>query len=288
LDYGRQNDLQSYSYLARAALAQAMTRRSNFTLAATAERAFTLRRNTVEEESELLALGITSGITRSMTRTTKASASYTFRAGIFPNATAPGLNTLQLGRAVRLIQHGVETGFGWARPLSATRRMVFDVVVGGILVQPQDQPVRGPLRLTDAYRLVGSASGSYVMGRSWQLAALYRRSIDYVPGLTEPVFTDGFVGRIEGAFTRWMQIQAAVGYSSGTSVLLRNSSAFDSYTSDVKVTVPIRHNLSVYGQYVYYLYDFRRYAPLVAGIPPALERNGLRVGLTLSVPTVEW
>jgi hypothetical protein len=61
---------------------------------------------------------------------------------------------------------------------------------------------------------------------------------------------------------------------------------FDTYTSDTRVRISLGQVLATYVEYLYYLYDFRRYAPLVPGMPPALERNGVRVGLTLVVPTL--
>ena len=134
----------------------------------------------------------------------------------------------------------------------------------------------------------GTRTRRISFAKTWQVGASYRRGIDYVQGLREPVLTDGFSGRMEGRFNRRMALLASAGYVSGTSALLRSSSAFDTYTSDVRLNVTLGRSFTPYLQYVYYLWDFRRYGPLVAGIPPALERNGLRVGFTLAVPTLDW
>ena len=50
--------------------------------------------------------------------------------------------------------------------------------------------------------------------------------------------------------------------------------------------VNLARRVSVYTEYLYYLYDFRRYPGLMPGLPQALERNGFRVGLTLVMPTL--
>ncbi len=176
----------------------------------------------------------------------------------------------------------------YSRPVSVSRQMVFDVVLGGAVLSPLDQPVTGRLRFTDSYRLVGNANATYTFAKTWQVGASYRRGIDYVQGLSEPVLTDGFSGRMEGRLNRRMALLASGGYVSGASALLRGSSAFDTYTSDVRLNVTLGRAFTPYLQYVYYLWDFRRYGPLVAGLPPALERNGLRVGFTLAVPTLDW
>ena len=282
------DEVHVYAYTAQATLVQALTRRSALRVSATGERGLTVRRGTTEDQSELAAYGMSTRFTRLMTRHSRASVRYMFRAGRFPEAGVPTTTAITLGRAVRVSQQTAEIGMSYDRPVSATRRMVFDAVLGGGVLSPLDSPLTGVLRLTDSYRLVGEASATYVFARTWQAGALYRRGVDYVPGLSEPVLTDGFSGRMEGHFNRRLALQATAGYASGTSALLQSGNVFDTYTSDVKLNVTLGRAVATYVQYVYYLYDFRRYGSLVPGIPPALERNGLRVGLTLSVPTLEW
>jgi hypothetical protein len=225
-----------------------------------------------------------------MTRNTRATVRYVFRTGRFLDASVPTITETGWGRGLRLSEQSAGIGMSYARPLSATRRMVVDVVLGGVVLSPLDQPLTGSLRLTDSYRLVGEATATYALGRAWQAGASYRRGTDYVSGLTEPVLTDGFSGRLEGTFNRRVGVQAGAGYVSGSPALalLRGGAEFDTYTSDVKLNLTLGRAVATYLQYVYYLYDFRRFGPLVAGIPPALERNGLRAGLTLTVPTLDW
>ncbi len=45
-------------------------------------------------------------------------------------------------------------------------------------------------------------------------------------------------------------------------------------------------NATVYGQYLYYFYDFQRNAQPPTGIPAGLERNSVRTGFTLWVPAL--
>ena len=39
-------------------------------------------------------------------------------------------------------------------------------------------------------------------------------------------------------------------------------------------------------EYLYYFYDFGEGTPLLVGIPPGLERNGVRAGFTLWMPAL--
>jgi hypothetical protein len=282
------NDFRAYSYNAQATLVKALTRRSNFSVSATGEHGVTIRRNMRDDQSELTAVGLSTRFNRMMTKNARATARYGLRAGRFPDASAPLFTALTSGRVLRLSEQTAEIGMTYTRPVSVTRQLVLDAVIGGAVLSPLDQPLTGRLRFTDSYRLVGNANATYTFAKTWQLGASYRRGIDYVQGLSEPVLTDGFSGRMEGRLNRRMALLASAGYVSGASALLRGSSAFDTYTSDVRLNVTMGRAFTPYLQYVYYLWDFRRYGPLVAGLPPALERNGLRVGFTLAVPTLDW
>ena len=291
-DYGA-NNLDWYTYSSQATLTHDATRRVSFTLGAIGEFAETARRNTPVDRSttaaspEQRSYGMSGRFARTLTRNTRAMTQYSYRAGLFPG-TNVAVGEVRPGDRIRTAEHTVEFGFAHTRAMSASRRTIFDVTVGGVVVRPLDQPLIGPFRLTDSYRLLGQASGAYLFRKTWQLGAMYRRGVDYIPGLTEPVLTDGLTANLGGSFTRRLEASVAVGYASGVPVLKVTGPRFDSYTSDVKLRLAVGQSLSLYGEYLYYLYDFRRYAFLVPGMPPALERNGLRVGLTVFMPTLDW
>jgi hypothetical protein len=223
---------------------------------------------------------------RGLTRNTRATTQYTYRAGVFPRSVAV-LGQIT-GDRIRTAEHSVQFGFARTRAISSSRQTVFDVTLGGVLVRPLEQPLIGPFRLSDSYRLIGQASAGYLFRKTWQLGAMYRRGVDYVPGLTEPVLTDGMTGSLGGSLTRRLEASVAVGYASGVAALKVAGPRFDTYTSALKLRLALSQSLSVDGEYLYYLYDFRRYASLVSGMPSALERNGLRVGLTVLMPTLDW
>jgi hypothetical protein len=87
-------------------------------------------------------------------------------------------------------------------------------------------------------------------------------------------------------FTRRFDISLTGGFSVGNSALTNNSS-YDTYTGDLRLRYAVTRNWAVFTEYLYYFYDFRGASLLLSpGIAPGLERNGIRAGLTLWVPTL--
>lgn len=199
-----------------------------------------------------------------------------------------------------LAEHGVNIGVDYNRRLSARRRMTFGALIGATatttkvpeLAAPEsalaEPAVSGTVeRLTagDQYylRMSGQVMTGYEFGRMWRARAVYRRGVDYVAGLTQPVFADSLTASVDGLLTRRVDVLVSAAYSNGESALNRQSSTFDTYTGDVRLRYALTRTLAAYGEYLYYFWDSRGSLPLAPGIPAGVERNGARVGLMLSV-----
>ena len=121
--------------------------------------------------------------------------------------------------------------------------------------------------------------------RAWQVRGTTRRALEYVAGLRVPVFVDGVAAELTGLIHPRLNVLASARYSSGTSALNDHAQPFDTYSASLQTRYALNRELAVYGEYLYYFYDFRG-TGLAAGIPPRLERNGVRAGLTLWVPAL--
>jgi hypothetical protein len=98
--------------------------------------------------------------------------------------------------------------------------------------------------------------------------------------LATAVNTDGVSATVKGLITPKMDFSAGVGYSSGAPAGIQSASTFDTYTASARVRQAISSTVAFYAEYLYYFYDFGVTA-LPLGVPPSMERNGVRVGLTL-------
>jgi hypothetical protein len=135
------------------------------------------------------------------------------------------------------------------------------------------------------YKVLGDFAFRYQFRKSWETRASYRRGLEYVPELSAPVYTDGFSAVIGGLFNPRMDFSATAGYSTGESAVLRSASAFDTYTASARVRHAVTRTLAAYVEYLYYYYDFGR-TQLPLGVPSTMERNGIRIGITVWVPVI--
>jgi hypothetical protein len=213
--------------------------------------------------------------TRVVARNTRASARYIYREGNFPFADG----ALIAGNAR---EHGVDIAINHIRPRSLTRRLLVDGTIGGSVVE---FPPTADGRISEpSYRMVGQLGMSYMFMRSWQAGATYRRGVDFVPGFTEPVASEGATARVDGLLTRRLDMLIEAAYVKGESAVSRAQQTFDTYSGTARLRFALNRSVATYVEYIHYYYDFRGHPRLLPGVPPVLERDGVRAGLTLLVP----
>jgi hypothetical protein len=318
------NDFESYAYGTQMTLSRGLTRRSH--VWAIAERIWTDYRIATGGQPELEWHGVTGVVSYGLGRNTTASGRYRYRAGNFPYsgvAVTDGTSTehgVELGlshswrfSATRRLTFDV--GLGSSRVILPDRMMPLEPVMPPDPGMPPDPEMPSdpetpsdPVMSSDAEMplepemprepsagvtlhrrsdpLVGQLGVGYQFGRTWQASAMYYRRVDYVPGLTAPVSADGAAVRIDGLIARRVDALVSAVYSSGRSALNPNSPRFGTYAGDARLRVALTRAAAAYVEYVYFFYDFRGNTQLAPGLPDTLERQGLRVGLTLRVPAL--
>jgi hypothetical protein len=270
---------ESYSYGTTLALTRGLTRRSR--VGATGEFQHTDFLDQAGTRPGLHSLGIGAEFSRNLTRNTAMRIGYRYRTGKFGSVA----EAIAREPGVSATEHGVDVGVQYSRPLSAIRRLIFEVSSGSSIVNTPvssgDQSGTGRF-----YGLSGDVAVAWQFSTTWQTRGTFRRGLEYVAGLSEPVYVDGFAAELRGFMTPRIDVLAATRYSSGASALTRGAVTFDTYGGDLRIGYALTRSLAAYGQYLHYFYDFRRNARLAPGIPSSLDRNGVRAGLTLWVPTV--
>ena len=82
--------------------------------------------------------------------------------------------------------------------------------------------------------------------RSWTTRATYRRGLEYIADLTQPVFANGFTAEIGGLCTSRVDFLPRQVTASGASALNRSALTFDTSSADVRVRYALTSNLALY------------------------------------------
>lgn len=273
-------DAASYTYGTSASLTHGLSRRSRLTTSGDFGYTDFLREDAAQQDAT--SHGFTGGYSRNVTRNVLVNAEYRFRAGTFGSGVGADLPEGD----DRTTEQGAVVGVAYVRPLSATREFHLRFNFGSSLVKgpfsTEDGFVRGR-----GYRFSGDADVVYQFSRTWQAMGTFRRGLEFVAQLTEPVFVDGTTVGVRGLLSPRLDLQTSARYATGESALNRTTLAFDTYGGDARLRYALTRSMAVYGEYLYYFYDFSGGTPQsLPTLAAGLERHAIRAGLTLWLPVV--
>lgn len=183
----------------------------------------------------------------------------------------------------RLFQN-LNAGVNYSRPLSFSRRTTFSFTSGSTLVSGRN------LQQPDAsgrqrFRFFGNADLNQEMGRTWTGRLSYARGLVSQDGFGSLYFTDAVTTTLEGLVSRRLSLQANGIWSHSTiDVSGRNGHTRTSATA--QATYALSRFLAVYTRYVYYQYQYGQDVALDPRLARGLDRQGVRLGLTTSVPLI--
>jgi hypothetical protein len=214
---------------------------------------------------------------RSVSRNVNLTAAYQYRTAEF--------------RADELTrEHSGTVGVQYSRPLSRTRRVTYRLDVAPASLEiPQDIvneiAVREGLDLTtlDArvFRFQVEGGVDYDVRLNWKLTADYRRGVEYLAVLTEPIFADGVRVALTGLITRRIDLSSSAGYASGESTVYGGANGLNTYTGNVRLRYAVKQPLAVYSEYLFYQYDLRGHARIAPDLPAVFKQHVIRVGVML-------
>ena len=131
-------------------------------------------------------------------------------------------------------------------------------------------------------RLQGDATVSYPFSPDWRAAVTYHRDVQYLPGVTDPLFSDGTQAQLNGLIFDSLDLAASVGSVSSTSVYPGSNTNLDYYTARVRIGYAVTHSFALYGEYLYYYYDQSGQRSLAPGLPEVFGQHSARIGVTWS------
>ena len=186
------------------------------------------------------------------------------------------------------VMHRINAGVNYSRPLSFSRRTTVSFSSGSAIIPPRRRP-DGTMDDQTRYRLTGNASIVHELGRTWTAQLSYNRGVRAHDGFGELYYIDAVYANVDGLFTRRLSWTSTARWSlsaldgSGSGVG-RNGHHGESATA--QATFALNSVFGIYARYIYYSYRFGDGVRLDSRLPPALDRQGVRIGLTTSVPLI--
>jgi hypothetical protein len=255
---------------------------------------YTLNRVTFTNSPDLnnQAAGIT--VSHGLTRNSSLRLGYAFRNGAY--SAVPFNPALPPGGVIvssNETTHDIDAGIDYARALSPWRRTTLTFGTGSSLVRrlAETQQPNAPSSRSLTLWVNGFVAVNREVGRSWNLLGTFRRSVSYVPGFSNPFFSDAVSAAANGALARRLSVSGQVSGSRGSVGLAPKGTSgqnygnsFWAYSGSAVAQYALGRRFAAYANYVYYNYAFGAAVGLPTGVQQASGRHSVQGGITTWVP----
>ena len=177
-----------------------------------------------------------------------------------------------------IVNHVIDAGVNYNKALSFSRQTTFSFATGTHAISND-----GYTRMT----ATGNVRLSHELGRTWHSWAAYVRSVQLDETFQEPVLLSVVGVGVSGLLSRETQFTASAHYGDGriggfnAGGLGRN---YDTLHASASLDHAISRYVNVSARYTYYQYHFNDAVVLPVGASPTLDRNSVRVLLTVWAP----
>jgi len=186
-----------------------------------------------------------------------------------------GVEDAEYNRGQRFQRRVIDAGIDYARPLSFSRRTTFKFGAGTATLDDGESTFS---------TVTGHANLNHVLSRRWTLNAAYNRGVGFIDGFVDPFVADSAAISTFGGFGRRVQVGLTAAYSNGDVGLSGSrSQSYETYTATSRMQVTLARNTAAFGEYVYYHYRFDPSVVLPLNSPRALNRRGVRGGVSYTV-----
>lgn len=206
--------------------------------------------------------------------------------------------TLQLGYGIRASDrrsrsgepeflHNVDVGVNYSRALSFSRRTSVSFGTGSAIAvsEPLDPATNERSNGRTLVRLIGRASLVHEIGRTWTAQLTYGRGFRNHDGFDQLYFTDAVDASIGGLISRRLSLSAGASWAN-SSLEDRSRGGRNGVSSSAQLQYGLTQFVAVYARYIYYHYRYSDNVTLDERFPRQLDRQGVRVGLTTSLPLI--
>ena len=189
--------------------------------------------------------------------------------------------------------HNLDVGVDYSRALSLTRRTKLSFSTGATAVQSGTPAVQtgttGEQQGSQTrFDVIGSATLTREIGRTWNASLVYQRSVGYAQFILEPIFSDSISASYGGLINRRLSFHSGAGTSrGGVGFSSAAGNGFDAINAFAGLSQALTRHLALDVNYSLYHYNFEPYAALVSGLVPRMNRHSVNVTLSAWAPLVQ-
>ena len=132
------------------------------------------------------------------------------------------------------------------------------------------------------FRINGGVSLAKFFRRTWHASVQLNRATSFIPGFTEPLYSDTFAASLGGMFSRRIDFSVMASASRGESVF-SDASGFATYTATSQLSFALGKHISAYGSYFTYWYEVPA-DTFTLTVPGTMARQVVSAGLRFYLP----
>jgi hypothetical protein len=185
--------------------------------------------------------------------------------------TGPGVSPIR--------NQDLDVGLSYGRAFAPSRRTTFGFSSGSSFVSDGD----GSLH----YVVTGSARLTRRLAPRWTSQVLYDRGLSVPDGATRPFFADTVAANISGYLTGRVSVRLQPAYAHGVVGFSGATNSYNSGSNTTRLEMAISHHLALYLEHFIYRYQFANGVGLPPLLSQSVDRQGVRLGLTLWTPLVQ-
>ena len=174
--------------------------------------------------------------------------------------------------------HYLDLGVSYNRALSISRRTVlgFDTSSAGTNDGTRTR-----------WDILGGAVLTHEIGRTWALSGAFRRDVQFIETLRQPIFTDAVNSNLSGLLSRRVQVNAGAGASSGSLGIQSRDKGVWSYYGTAGMGIAVSRYLQLSARYGYYQYRFDDPVYRALGFTQQMRRHTIGVFVSGWAPLLQ-
>jgi hypothetical protein len=188
-----------------------------------------------------------------------------------------GVSATGTGQAPPIRNNDLDVGVNYGRSFSTSTRTSFGFTTGSTIISSAEGR---------HFQVTGSGRLTRRLSPKWTARLVYDRGLQVPDGATRALFSDTVGASVSGYFSPRISLRVQPSYSHGNVELSDQSNTFNSFTSVTRLEVAMGRQLAFYAEHFYYEYRFVSGVGLPALLPPGVNRQGARVGVSLWTPLV--